>query len=92
MFQGIGVFISRSPTSYLSDDITGWQDCVMKELEKKHKQERDFFIDLLKDPEIEDIRDEAKNMSEEERFERIAKLKDKREELDLEDKCKYIWF
>ena len=58
----------------------------MKELEKKHKQERDFLIELLQDPEADDLRDEVREMSDEEKQERLAKLKSKREELDFEVK------
>ena len=72
------------------DDILGWQDSLMRELEKRHAQERDFFVDLLKDPDMEDLRDEAKSMSEDDRHKRIAQLKDKREELDFEDNCKFL--
>ena len=62
----------------------------MTELERRHNQERDFFLDLLKDPDNEDIRDEAKNMSEDDRQKRITQLKDKREELDFEDNCRFL--
>ena len=60
----------------------------MAELEKRHDQERDYFLDLLKDPDNEDIRDEAKDMSEDERQKRITQLKEKRENLDFQDSCK----
>lgn len=71
-------------------NILAWKDSVMTELEKRHNQERDFFLDLLKDPDNEDIREEAKNMSEDERQKRISKLKDKRDELDFQDSCEFI--
>ena len=64
----------------------------MKELEKKHTQERYFFIDLMKDPDINDLCDEARSMSEEDRNTRMVKLRDKRDELDFEDSCKLSVF
>ena len=60
----------------------------MAELDRRHNQERDFFLDLMKDPDNEDIRDEAKEMSDDERQKRITQLKEKRAALDFEDSCK----
>ncbi len=60
----------------------------MKELEKKQIKEREVLAELLNDSDMEDLYDEAKNMTSEERMQRISKLKDKREELDFEDSCK----
>ena len=60
----------------------------MAELERRHSQERNFFLDLMKDPDNADIREEAKEMSDDDRHKRISQLKEKRQGLDFEDSCK----
>jgi len=62
-----------------------WEESVMAELEKRHNQERNFFLDLMKDPDNADIREEAKEMSDDDRHKRISQLKEKRQGLDFED-------
>ena len=74
------------------DDITGWQDSVMKELEYKHDHERDIFVDMLQEKESEDLKEEARSMSNDERNERLNKLSEKRDELDFDTKGMYQSF
>eukprot|EP00111_Clytia_hemisphaerica_P002852 TCONS_00008039-protein len=66
-----------------SDDITGWQDSVLKELERKHSKERNLLLDLLQEGDSEDFRQEAREMSMDDRNKRLATLRAKREQLDL---------
>eukprot|EP00794_Sanderia_malayensis_P006079 gene6079-6782_t len=77
---------AEDPEPNKDDDVSVWQDSVMKELEKKQAKERQFLADILNSSDVDDLCDEARNMPEDERAERIGKLKDKREELDFEDK------
>lgn len=63
----------------------------MKELERKHSKERNLLLDLLQEKESEDLKQEAREMSADQRNERLVKLKMKRNELDLSVKCKFTF-
>ena len=73
----------------LIGDVTGWQDCVMKEVERKHEEERNLFVDMLQEKESQDLKEEANSMSTDERNQRLNKLKAKRVELDFDLKCRF---
>lgn len=66
-----------------TDDIQGWQDAVLKSLEKKHRAEQEFLMSLLQDDSSKGMREEARAFSEDERLKRLNELKAKREELDF---------
>lgn len=66
-----------------TDDIQGWQDAVLKSLEKKHRAEQEFLMALLQDESSQGMREEARAISEDDRLKRLSELKGKREELDL---------
>ena len=66
-----------------TDDIQGWQDAVLKSLEKKHRAEQEFLMGLLQDESSKGMREEARAISEDDRLKRLSELKGKREELDL---------
>ena len=66
-----------------ADDIQGWQDAVLKSLERKHRAEQEFLINLLQDESSKGMREEARALSEDERLKRLNELKTKREELDF---------
>ena len=66
-----------------TDDKQGWQDAVLKSLEKKHRGEQEFLMSLLQDESSKDMREEAKAVSEDDRLKRLNELKAKREELDF---------
>lgn len=72
----------------LLDDITGWQDFVLKELARKQEIERNLFVDMMQEKESEDLKQEAREMSSDDLNERLNKLKAKRDELDFALKCK----
>ena len=74
------------------DDLTGWQDSVLKELERKHTKERNLLLDLLQEGDSEDFKQEAREMSVDERNQRLTTLKTKRDALDLSIKCKKFVF
>ena len=65
-------------------------DAVLREVERKHRMERHFLTSLLLDNALEDIRSEAREMSEDERQKRLLELKDEREVLDLDEKGKTV--
>ena len=69
--------------SHSSEDIAAWQDSVLKELEKKHRLEREFLMSLVQEEGSVDLREEARGMPEDERLKAIQELKDKRDELDF---------
>ena len=56
---------------------------MLKELERKHAKERNLLLDLLQEGDSEDFRQEAREMSMDERNKRLATLRAKREQLDL---------
>ena len=66
-----------------TDDIQGWQDAVLKSLERKHRAEQEFLMNLLQDESNKGMREEARALSEDERLKRLNELKAKREELDF---------
>ena len=66
-----------------TDDIQGWQDAVLKSLEKKQRAEQEFLMSLLQDESSVGMREEARTISEDDRLKRLSELKAKREELDL---------
>ena len=66
-----------------TDDIQGWQDAVLKSLERKHRSEQEFLMSLLQDESSKGMREEARALSEDERLKRLNELKAKREELDF---------
>jgi len=72
-----------------TDDIQGWQDAVLKSLEKKHRAEQEFLMALLQDESSQGMREEARAISEDDRLKRLSELKGKREELDLGVKGKF---
>ena len=72
-----------------TDDIQGWQDAVLKSLEKKHRTEQEFLMSLLQDESSHGMREEARAISEDDRLKRLSELKGKREELDLGVKGKF---
>ncbi|PFX16028.1 hypothetical protein AWC38_SpisGene19720 [Stylophora pistillata] len=65
------------------DDLQGWQDAVLKSLERKHRAEQEFLMGLLQDESSESMREEARTVNEDDRLKRLSELKGKREELDL---------
>ena len=65
------------------DDISGWRDLSLKELALTHEKEYNLFADILQDTESEDLREEARELSVDERLERLNKLREKRNHLDL---------
>ena len=65
-------------------------DAVLREVERKHRMERHFLTSLLLDNALEDIRSEAREMSEDERQKRLLELKDERDVLDLDEKGKAV--
>ena len=69
--------------SHSSEDIAACQDSVLKELEKKHRLEREFLMSLVQEEGSVDLREEARGMPEDERLKAIQELKDKRDELDF---------
>lgn len=66
-----------------ADDITGWQDFVLKELARKQEIERNLFVDMMQEKESEDLKQEAREMTSDDLNERLNKLKAKRDELDF---------
>ena len=75
--------MNTNTISHLIDDLVGWRDTVLKELDKKQADERDLLLDLLQEGDSEDFRDEARQMSVDERNKRVAALREKRDQLDL---------
>ena len=61
-------------------------DAVLREVERKHRMERQFLSSLLLDNALEDIRGEAREISQDERQKRLMELKDERDALDLDEK------
>jgi hypothetical protein len=61
-------------------------DAVLREMERKHRMERRFLSLLLLDNALEDLRFEAREISEDERQKRLTELKDERDALDLDEK------
>ena len=55
-------------------------------MERKHRMERRFLSLLLLDNALEDLRFEAREISEDERQKRLTELKDERDALDLDEK------
>ena len=86
-----GSFESFSDSSLcaFTDDIQGWQDSVLKSLERKHRAEQEFLMSLLQDESSKDMREEARAVSEDDRLKRLNELKAKREELDFGVKGKF---
>lgn len=74
---------SKQSCFFPTDDIQGWQDAVLKSLEKKHRAEQEFLMALLQDESSQGMREEARAISEDDRLKRLSELKGKREELDL---------
>ena len=70
-----------------SDETNEWMDAVLREVERKHRMERNFLCLLMLDnAALEDVKTEAKEMSEDERQKRLMELKDERDALDLDEK------
>lgn len=65
------------------DDIQGWQEAVLRSLEKKHRAEQEFLMSLLQDESSQGLREEARAISEDDRLQRLNELKKKRDDLDL---------
>jgi hypothetical protein len=61
-------------------------DAVLREMERKHRMERRFLSLLLLDNALDDLRGEAREISEDERQKRLTELKDERDCLDLGEK------
>lgn len=61
-------------------------DAVLREMERKHRMEQRFFSLLLLDDALNDLRGEAREMSEDERQKRLTELKDERDGLELDEK------
>lgn len=68
---------------YFLENLAAWIDCVLKELEKKHRMERGFLMDVLQEEGSSGLREEARAMPDEERQKAIQELKNKRDELDF---------
>ena len=68
------------------DVLSEWMDAVLREMERKHRMERRFLSLLLLDNALEDLRVEAREISEDERQKRLTELKDERDALDLDEK------
>lgn len=67
-------------------------DAVLREMERKHRMEQIFLSLLLFDNALDDLRDEAREISEDERQKRLAELKDERDALDLDEKGSlHLW-
>ena len=58
-------------------------DAVLREMERKHRMEQIFLSLLLLDNALDDLRGEAREISEDERQKRLA---DERDALDLDEK------
>ena len=68
---------------FFLENHTAWQECVLKELERKHRMEREFLMSLLEEGSSAGLREECRSMPEEERQKAIHELKNKRDELDF---------
>ncbi|XP_047146715.1 trichohyalin isoform X1 [Hydra vulgaris] len=69
-----------------NDDLNGWQDFVINELERKHEKERNMFFNILEDEETKSLRNDARQMNEDARNKQLIALKAKKDDLDLETK------
>lgn len=67
------------------DDLMGWQDLVLNELDRKQADEQNMFLDLLQDPSLEENKCDSRNMTRDQRNKRLNELLMKRKELNLED-------
>ena len=67
------------------DDLMGWQDLVLKELDRKQADEQNMFLDLLQDPSLEENKCDSRNMTRYQRNRRLNELLMKRKELNLQD-------
>ena len=75
--------MSKISCGAVADDLAGWQDAVLKALERKHRAEHDFLLTLLQDDGGGELRREARGVTAEEREKRIHELRGKRDELDF---------
>ena len=72
--------------NFFLDVLSEWMDAVLREMERTHRMERRFLSLLLLDNALEDLRFEAREISEDERQKRLTELKDERDALDLDEK------
>ena len=72
--------------NFFLDVLNGWMDAVLREMERKHRMEQRFLSLLLLDNALDDLRGEARDISEDERQKRLMELKDERDALDLDEK------
>ena len=83
MFSSVKALYLSSDYRLPTDDLQGWQDAVLKALERKHRSEQEFLMTLLQDEGNQDLREEARGVSEDDRLKRLHELKQKRDELDF---------
>ena len=67
-------------------------NAALIELERKQRLERQFLFSLLLDNALSDLRDEAREITEDERQKRSVELKNERDVLDLDEKGSVVLF
>lgn len=72
------------------DDLMGWQDLILKELERKQLAEQNMFLDLLQDPSLEENKCDSRNINRDQRNKRLNELLMKRKELNLQDQSEKV--
>lgn len=68
----------------------GWQESVIRELEKTHADEREAALALLQDPVMEDLLEAARAMAPRDRRQRLVELWNKRKNLDFSNEGYYL--
>lgn len=67
-----------------------WRLSVLQEVLKYHRAEREILLSIMMDKGSDDLRDAAKQMTQEEREQRLMELRKKAESLNLDVKSKSI--
>jgi hypothetical protein len=60
-------------------------EALLKEVLKKHADEREMFLNLLQDSSMEELHDAAGLMAQEEQTKRLAELRQKKQRLNMEN-------
>ena len=84
-----GQSFNHSFNQLITGDILNWMEAYLKEIDKKHSEEREILLRVLQDPSLEELRSVADTQSTEELHQRLGELWAKRNKMDMEKEGVY---
>ena len=70
---------------YFVEDSLAWQEALIVEMHKKHRDEWEIMLSVLQDHDMEELRDAAETLSEKEKQTSLAQLRAKYQQLEHDD-------